>query len=70
MDKRTAKASIARYTLAGCLEAYRIHTELGEGASSVALSYNIPNVRTTRQADAAINAGRYIHNNESAQASK
>lgn len=57
---RKAKAAIAKYGTESCRMAYRIHTERGEGAASIALSYPVPNVHTTRQADSAIDAGREL----------
>ena len=67
MDKRAYQRAIKAYTVMGCLEAYRLNTEMGEGPAAIAALYRIPGVKTARQADAAINAGRYIHNNEQAQ---
>lgn len=57
---RKAKAAIAKYGAEACRMAYRIHTERGEGAASIALAYPVPNVHTTRQADSAIDAGREL----------
>jgi hypothetical protein len=54
------EAAIRRYTLEGCQHAHFLNSMRGEGAASIALSHNIPNVNTTGAADAAINAGREI----------
>lgn len=54
------RRAIAKYTAEGCVRAYQINRRDGEGASTIALQYSIPNVKTTQQADAAINAGEEI----------
>jgi hypothetical protein len=41
-----------------CRKAYRLNSEVGEGAASIALQ--VAGLNTTRQADAAINAGRWL----------
>jgi hypothetical protein len=56
--KPSTKRAVENYSRSGCVRAYLLNTKSGEGAASIANSYDIPNVRTTRQADAAINAGR------------
>lgn len=55
---RNLKSAVEKYGFAVCMEAYRLNRS-GEGASSIALQSNLP-LRTTRQADAAINAGRIL----------
>nr|WP_192963387.1 hypothetical protein [Pseudomonas fluorescens] len=50
-----AKRAIANYGAGVCLAAYRM-TEPGDGARTIADSFNI----TTNQADAAIDAGREL----------
>ena len=55
---RNHKAAIERYGFKTCVEAYLLNRR-GEGASSIALQSPLP-LRTTRQADSAINAGRAI----------
>jgi hypothetical protein len=59
MDRKTA-AAVAKYTEAGCIRAFTLNAVDGEGARSIALLHNIPNVETTRAADAAIEAGRIL----------
>ncbi len=41
-----------------CRKAYHLNNEVGEGAASIALQ--VAGFNTTRQADAAINAGRWL----------
>jgi hypothetical protein len=53
--KPSTKKAITKYTEQVCLAAYRLNLK-GEGASSISLT--LSGVSTTRQADAAINAGR------------
>ena len=55
---KATKAAISRYSYAVCIEAFRSHDRDGEGAATIALGLGL----TTRQADAAINAGREIQN--------
>ena len=50
------KRAIANYGEQTCRDAYRQHANFGEGAATVGAYFNI----TTRQADAAINAGREL----------
>lgn len=56
---RKTRAAIAKYGEAVCRQAYDWHVRLGYGASGIANEMSGP-VRTTRQADAAINAGREL----------
>lgn len=56
------KRAIKNYGEAACIEAYNLHME-GCGASTVANLFNLNNIKTTRQADAAINAGRDLVQN-------
>lgn len=51
---RKTTAALRRYGLPVCLEAFFRHQIDGEGASSIAFALEL----TTRQADAAIDAGR------------
>jgi len=57
---RAAKAAIKKYGRDACVHAHHVHTVIGEGASTIANCYPINGVNTTRQADAAINAGREL----------
>lgn len=59
MDKKTA-AAVAKYTKAGCLEAFFLNNVIGEGPHTIAIGYPIPNVTTVAAANAAINAGREL----------
>jgi hypothetical protein len=61
LSKHTLNA-IAKYGRDACLTAYKMNAE-GEGASTIAVT-GPATIRTTRQADAAINAGRDIVNND------
>jgi hypothetical protein len=54
-SSKTQRA-IAKYTKAACIEAHRMHSIDGEGGSTVGFYLGL----TTRQADAAINAGQEI----------
>ena len=56
----TAKTrrAIKTYGFRACVEAHRLNVS-GEGAATIAQQYPL-NLKTTRQADAAINAGREI----------
>jgi hypothetical protein len=58
----TAKSirAITSYGADACREAYRLHATHGEGARTIAEQYSIPGIRNTRQADAAIDAGREL----------
>lgn len=56
-SEKTRRA-LGRYTPAGCLRAYKLNAIAGEGPATIATAHSIPNVRTVRAADAAINAGR------------
>lgn len=54
------KRAIAKYGLDACLDAFQMNEE-GEGASTIAFSLQgTTPIKTTRQADAAIDAGREI----------
>ena len=53
---RNTRRAVSAYGLMACLEAARMHLIDGEGASTVAFQCN-RTITTTRQADAAINAG-------------
>ncbi len=54
-SRKTSQA-IAKYGKDKCIRAHRMHTDDGEGASTVGFYLGL----TTRQADAAINAGEEI----------
>lgn len=53
---RNERRAIEKYGEAICREAYRLHSEEGEGGRTVGIYLGL----TTNQADAAINAGRAI----------
>ncbi|KAF7963495.1 hypothetical protein AWV80_09055 [Cupriavidus sp. UYMU48A] len=56
--KNTARA-IEKYGVKACREAYHMHAVIGYGAAGIA--FEGPRaLKTTRQADAAINAGREL----------
>lgn len=54
---RKTRDAIAKYGEEACRKAFMMHSEWGYGASGVAQECEI-SIRTTQQADAAINAGR------------
>jgi hypothetical protein len=56
----TTKAAIAKYGRGVCAKAFAMHHIDGEGGSTVGIYLGL----TTRQADAAINAGEEIFRNE------
>lgn len=60
MNKLTAKTrkAIEKYGFDACVKAYIMNLD-GEGASTIAFTGPVT-IKTTRQADAAINAGREI----------
>jgi hypothetical protein len=61
--KTTTKAAIAKYGLSNCVEAAHLCDVEGEGASTIAQYLGLKGANGsigTRQADAAINAGREI----------
>lgn len=55
---RSTRNAIRKFGLDACQEAYRMH-QSGYGASGVANEGPMP-IKTTREADAAINAGREL----------
>lgn len=55
---RNVKTAIKKYGEQICREAYRLNREIGEGANSI--SYQLTGLNSTRQADAAINAGCWL----------
>ena len=57
-SKKTNRA-IAKYTESACVKAFHMNNSIGEGAHSISLIGPVT-IKTTRQADAAINAGREI----------
>lgn len=57
-SKKTKKA-IKRYGYGACVKAFEMH-QAGEGAATIAQTHPDDRIRTTRQADAAINAGREL----------
>ncbi len=57
---RKAKAAIAKYGEAACIKAHSLNHHDGEGASNIAFGGFCSLIKTTRQADAAIDAGREI----------
>ena len=66
MTKRAFEAAVKRYGIATIMEAYKLHTEEGMGASTVSC-YLGRVLKNTNAADSAINAGRYLHNDAAAQ---
>jgi hypothetical protein len=56
---KKAKAAIKKYGRESCVYAHSL-SELGYGANTIAYSFPVANVNTTRQADAAIDAGREL----------
>lgn len=58
-----AKRAVEKYGEARCLEAYRQNKVDGDGANTIGFGMGL----TTRQADAAINAGRELLEIKSAQ---
>jgi hypothetical protein len=50
------RRAIEKYGEVLCMDAFRLNREVGEGASTIGWMHGI----TTRQADAAINAGAEI----------
>lgn len=59
---RNTIAALAKYGEPTCREAFKRNTVDGEGASTIALT--MPGVKTTQQADAAINAGAELAERE------
>ncbi len=57
---RNALRAVAAYGSRKCLDALRMHEVEGEGACTVGIYLDL----TTRQADAAINAGRELSGRE------
>lgn len=49
--------AIKKYGHEACELAHKINTKYGEGASTIASCYDLGRTLTTRQVDAAINAG-------------
>jgi hypothetical protein len=58
MYSKQTKAAIARYTESACVKAFHMN-KMGNGANTIAAT-GPETITTTRQADAAINAGREI----------
>lgn len=56
LSTKTERA-VSKYGFANCVQAFEMHTRDGEGASTIGFTLGL----TTRQADAAINAGQEIH---------
>ncbi|UIF89283.1 hypothetical protein [Cupriavidus sp. UYPR2.512] len=56
--KNTARA-LDKYGVKACRVAYHMHANIGFGASGIAFEGPLE-LKTTRQADAAINAGREL----------
>lgn len=61
--KSTTKAAIKKYTEEVCIECYDVYAKNSMGAKSIGEQFNL----TTRQADAAINAGRELSTNKGIQ---
>lgn len=53
---KTTQNAITKYTKAVCIKAFERHEQCGEGANTIGFYLKM----TTRQADAAINAGREL----------
>lgn len=51
---RKTKTALAKYSVATCVRAFYMNEREGYGASSIGFEFGL----TTRQADAAIDAGR------------
>lgn len=62
---RSTRNAIRKYGMDACQEAYRMHRS-GYGAHGVALEGPVV-LKTTQQADAAINAGRELDEPQEAQ---
>lgn len=54
---RKSKKAFERYGYQNCVLAFQMHQK-GEGAATIAATHPDERIRTVRQADAAINAGR------------
>lgn len=63
---RSVSRAVAKYSAERCREAFRLHSVDGEGASTVGIYVGL----TTRQADAAINAGAVLAGEKGAAASR
>lgn len=66
MISKKAKRAIAKYGESACVRAFNMHAKMGYGARGIA-EQGPESIHTTAQADAAINAGREIVANETAQ---
>ncbi len=55
-QSRKVKQAIAKYGEQVCRDCYRLNSEIGEGANTIGFYKGL----TTRQADAAIDAGRWL----------
>lgn len=54
-----ARRALEKYGYSNCREAYRLNAVDGQGANSIANTL-VSCIKTTRAADAAINAGREL----------
>jgi len=62
---RNAQRAIAKHGLEACKMAHFQNTVNGEGANTIANTLPVATIKTTRQADAAINAyAEYLSNSE------
>jgi hypothetical protein len=61
---KATSAALRRYGRYACLRALWLHEHDGYGARSIAQQFSLAGIRTTQQADAAINAGREIEARE------
>lgn len=55
------RRALKKYGYANCSEAYRLHFKKGEGARTIAITIQCSCIRTTADANAAIDAGRELH---------
>lgn len=63
MKSKLAQAAIRKHGESACLKAFHMN-KMGECANTIAKTCPFDTIRTTRQADAAINAGREIYEAE------
>jgi hypothetical protein len=55
------RRAIRKYGIEACIGAYNLHRHEGWGSRGISCEGGFPILKTTRQADAAIDAGREIH---------
>lgn len=59
---QAVKRALAKYGETTCREAFYMNSKIGEGSNTI--SHTLKGLKTTRAADAAINAGRWLTVNE------